>query len=226
MLNQSCSPPLEEVEKLTSTVRFFKKQKPLKIPDYYLHNLSHVTIDGMWLEFGVWVGTSINLIANIMHHMNKGYKTVYGFDSFEGLPEDWVDPETGSVQDEGKKGHFNLHGRFPNKQFDNIEFVKGWFDESLPSFLKDKGDQKIALLHIDSDLYSSANTIFENLSDRIVPGTVIMFDEFYNYKGFEAHEYKAFKEFADKHRVSYEWISHVAPPGRQATMVIRSIENG
>ena len=51
-----------------------------------------------------------------------------------------------------------------------------------------------------------------------------MFDEFYNYDGYEAHEYKAFKEFADMKKVSYEWISHVAPPGRQASLIIRSIE--
>ena len=69
-----------------------------------------------------------------------------------------------------------------------------------------------------------AKIIFDNLQHKIVPGTVIMFDEFYNYDGYEAHEYKAFKEFADKKKISYEWISHVAPPGRQASLIIRSIE--
>lgn len=223
MISNLCQSPSEEVKKILNTKRFYKHQSPQKVPDYYLHNLKNVTVDGLWLEFGVWVGTSINLIADIMHYLGKGDKTIYGFDSFEGLPEDWVDPITGKMQTEGKKGHFNLGGHLPQKKHDNIHFVKGWFENSLPQFLENK-DEKLALLHIDSDLYSSAKTIFDNLENRITSGTVIMFDEFYNYDGYEAHEYKAFKEFADKNKISYEWISHVAPPGRQATLIVKSIE--
>lgn len=223
MISSSCKSAPEEVKKILNTKRFFKHQSPQKVPDYYLHNLKNVTVDGLWLEFGVWVGTSINLLASIMNHLGKGDEIIYGFDSFEGLPEDWVDPITGKIQTEGKKGHFNLGGNVPIKRFNNIEFIKGWFDKSLPEFIRDR-EEKVALLHIDSDLYSSAKIIFDNLQHKIVPGTVIMFDEFYNYDGYEAHEYKAFKEFADMKKVSYEWISHVAPPGRQASLIIRSIE--
>ena len=91
----------------------------------------------------------------------------------------------------------------------------------LPSFV-DYHPGNIAMLHIDSDLYSSSKTIFNNLADRIVPGTVIMFDEFYNYDGFEHHEYKAFKEFVEEYDVIYRWISHVYD-GRQASLIIEGI---
>lgn len=215
-------PPEEEVKLLKETKAFFKNRMPSKVPNYYYHNVSNVTVDGLWLEFGVWVGTSINLIAQMMNMLEHGHKTVYGFDSFEGLPEDWVDPETGERQEQGYKGCFDLQGEFPQKRYDNIEYVKGWFNETLPEFAKEhKGP--VALLHIDSDLYSSAKTIFDCLGDRIVPGTVIMFDEFYNYTGYQAHEYKAFKEFVEERNVKYEWIGHVAEPGRQASMIIKEI---
>ncbi len=79
-------------------------------------------------------------------------------------------------------------------------------------------------MHIDSDLYSSAKTIFDCLGDRVAPGTVIMFDEFYNYTGYQAHEYKAFKEFVEERNVKYEWIGHVAEPGRQASLIIKEIK--
>ena len=214
--------PNEEVEVLRQTAQFYKNSPPRKVPQYFLHTLKSVTLDGLWLEFGVWTGTSINLIAKIMRHLRLSKKPIYGFDSFEGLPEDWAHPETGEIQAEGKKGHFTMGGNFPAKESDNIVFVKGWFDETLPNFVE-QHPGPVALLHIDSDLYSSAKTIFDNLADRIVPGTVIMFDEFYNYDGFEAHEYKAFKEFVEKYNVTYKWITHVYD-GRQASLVIESIE--
>jgi hypothetical protein len=215
--------PEQEVERLKETTIFYKKKYPYKIPQYYMDVLRHAKQDGLWLEFGVWVGTSINLIASIMKMYNKHHNTIYGFDSFEGLPENWADPKTGEIQEEGLKGCFDLGGRLPEKRFSNIEYIKGWFDDTLPAFVKNN-QKPVAMLHIDSDLYSSAKTIFDCLSDRIIPGTVIMFDEFFNYVGYEAHEYKAFREFVEKYNVKYRWLAHVED-GRQAALVVESIEN-
>jgi transposase-like protein len=216
-------PPSQEVDKLMKSKRFYKKQYPSKVPHYYVHNIEEVRVDGLWLEFGVWVGTSINIIADCMRFLGKGDQIIHGFDSFEGLPEDWVDPETGERQDEGYKGCFDLQGEFPSKRFHNIKYVKGWFDESLPSFVEENTGP-VAFLHIDSDLYSSAKTIFDCLEKQIVPGTVILFDEFYNYQGYQAHEYRAFKEFVEKNNVKYRWLSHVAGLGRQAALIIEEIK--
>ena len=41
--------------------------------------------DGLFLEFGVYKGTSINFISSLIPD-----KKIYGFDSFGGLPEEWV----------------------------------------------------------------------------------------------------------------------------------------
>jgi hypothetical protein len=67
---------------------------------------------------------------------------------------------------------------------------------------------QIGFLHIDSDLYSSAKTIFELLSSRLRPGAVIVFDEYFNYPEWEEGEYKAFMEFLDKTGLSIEFIGY------------------
>jgi hypothetical protein len=121
---------------------------------------------------------------------------VFGFDSFDGLPEDW----SGWVQ---KKGAFGGEG-IPEVR-DNVKLIRGWFDESLPGFVADN-PQDLAFAHIDSDLYSSAKTVLEGLASRIKPGTVIVFNEYFNYPSWQQHEFKAFQEFCQGHGVSYEYL--------------------
>ena len=125
--------------------------------------LSQVELDGLYLEFGVFKGTTINLISS-----EKKDKIIYGFDSFEGLPEDWTAREP--------KGTFDVEGNFPqvNK---NVRLIKGWFNNTLPNFVEEHSEN-CAFIHVDSDLYSSAKTVFSFLKDRIISGTVIVFDEY------------------------------------------------
>jgi Methyltransferase domain len=148
--------------------------------------------DGLVLEFGVFSGRTINYIAS------KRNWTVDGFDSFEGLPEGW--------RDGFDKGHFKT-ASLP-KVRDNVRLHKGWFDESLPIFLGGAADLPIAYLHVDCDLYSSTRTIFDLLGNRIKPGTVIVFDEYFNYDGWENGEYLAFKEFVASKGLAYQYITY------------------
>ncbi len=156
-------------------------------------SLSHVeVVDGLYLEFGVAAGDSINFIAN------KIKNKIHGFDSFQGLPEGWIDGL--------EQGTFSSNGVAPVVQ-DNVELHIGWFEESLPKFV-DKHDGAISFLHIDSDLYSSGKTIFDTLGNQIVVGTVIQFDEYFNYPGWKLHEYKAFQEFVTARGIQYEYIGY------------------
>jgi len=100
------------------------------------------------------------------------------------LPESW------SVRH--KKGLFALD-KIPVFE-KNVVVHQGWFDDTLPAFIKEF-NEKVAFLHIDSDLYSSAKSILQWLDERIVEGTVILFDEYFNYPFWEHHEFKAFQEF-------------------------------
>jgi hypothetical protein len=133
--------------------------------------------NGLVLEFGVFSGETVNRISTVTK------KTVYGFDSFEGLPEDW-----GRGMN---KGFFKCN--IP-KVNDNVELVVGWFNETLEGFLQ-KHDEKVSFCHVDCDLYSSSKYVLDTLKDRFQSGTILLFDELANYAGYEAHEYKAFIEF-------------------------------
>ena len=123
--------------------------------------------DGLHLEFGVYKGNSINHFAELARGT-----TWYGFDSFEGLPEAWT---LGA-----KAGAFSIGGNLPPVR-SNVRLTKGFFDATLPGFVAQHPGAKIALLHVDCDLYSSTVTILNNVADMLVPGTVIMFDELFNY---------------------------------------------
>jgi hypothetical protein len=63
-------------------------------------------------------------------------------------------------------------------------------------------------LIIDSDLYSSANTILNNIgTDQIKDGTLILFDEYFGYINWRNHEFKAWQEFVKKHNIEYDYLA-------------------
>ena len=131
--------------------------------------------DGLIPEFGVASGRTISHMAKL----RPGSK-LYGFDSFEGLPETW----------RSGYGKGTFAGTLPPVP-ENVELVKGWFDTTLPAFLRSR-QGPIALLHVDCDLYSSTKTIFDLVGSRLTKGSVIVFDEYWNYPGWMEHEHKAF----------------------------------
>lgn len=156
--------------------------------------------DGIWMEFGVGSGKSISFIAK-----NNPNAEIYGFDSFLGLPEDWIFSDNKIY----KKETYSRNGIAPKINFDNITLVEGMFDQTLPNFCKNNNKQA-SFIHIDCDLYSSTQYVLEILytNHKIKKGTIILFDEFYNYQNFQDYEYKAFIDFVFKYKVDYEWIAH------------------
>lgn len=183
---------------LEETARFVAANMPEVMAfknDFELlqHALQQAMLDDNSLicEFGVYRGTTINHLASLTE------KTIYGFDSFEGLPEFW--------RPNFEKGRFRLKN-LPSVRA-NVKLFKGWFDDSLPKFLAEF-PQPASFLHIDCDLYSSTKTIFRLFRDRIHPGTVIVFDEFFNYTGWQQGEYKAFNEFLADTGLKFEWLGY------------------
>ena len=156
-------------------------------------SLRAVAVDGHYLEFGVFTGGTVRFIARRI-----GGRVVHGFDSFEGLPEAWSGFNLG-------KGAFDLHGRLPRVP-KNVRLHRGWFEDSLPAWLA-ANPGTVAFVHVDCDLYSAARTVLALLADRIVPGTVIVFDEYFNFPNWEQHEFKAFQEFAAEHSVKYRYLA-------------------
>lgn len=154
--------------------------------------LSQCAVEGLVLEFGVYAGASLKWIADRLPD-----RVVHGFDSFEGLPEDWTHSQ--------KKGRFSLEGRLPDVGAANAVLHKGWFAESLPPFLA-AHPGPVRFAHIDCDIYSSSKTVLELLTPRMVAGTVLVFDEYLNYPGWEQHEYRAFQETIAAIGRRYEYL--------------------
>jgi len=155
--------------------------------------------DGMWMEFGVFSGETLSILTDYNN-------LVYGFDSWEGLPEIW--------NEDNPKGMFNVNGVIPFSPNEKMVLVKGWFDETLPNFINNTPITKISLLHLDADLYSSTKCVFDNLKPYFKDKCVIVFDEFFGYHNWEDHEYKAFKEFVSEMQDkidSIEILSYSAP---------------
>lgn len=163
-------------------------QRPHALLEFALEQCS---VEGLVLEFGVYRGDSLRVIAAC----TEG--PVYGFDSFQGLPEDWTHHQ--------KKGRFSLDGALPRFEQDNVKLVPGWFEDTLPAFLAEHPGPT-RFVHVDSDLYSSAVTVLERLSPRIGCGTVIVFDEYFNYPGWEHHEFRAFQEFIRATGLRYQYL--------------------
>jgi len=161
--------------------------------------------DGIFLEFGVHMGGTLRAIASTTSQQ------VYGFDSFEGLPETWNGLE---------KGHFAC--TMPIDLPENITLIKGWFEDTLPEFVSQHLGQKISFIHIDCDLYSSTKCVFDNLKFMISEKTIIAFDEIINYGAedyWREHEFKAFNEFLEENKYICECIGQYS--GHKAAFKVR-----
>ena len=167
--------------------------------------IDQCVVEGLVLEFGVYYGESLGAIAR------RTPQSVHGFDSFEGLPEDWTYYQ--------KRGRFGLDGKVPKLSESNIELHKGWFDATLPPFLETHPGA-VRFLHIDCDLYSSTRTVLELLAPRIVSGTVILFDEYLNYPGWQDHEFKAFHEFVGARAIRYRYAGFASAGSSVALQVL------
>jgi predicted O-methyltransferase YrrM len=150
---------------------------------------------GAVLEFGVAGGTSIRQIAA----WAKG--TVYGFDSFVGLPDAW----SGHVEAEGA---FSQRGVLP-KVPANVKLYKGWFEETIPLWLSETSDP-IGFLHVDCDIYASTRSVLLGVRRRLQNGTIIKFDEYFNYPNWQAHEFRAWQEFVAEFAVQYRYLAFTA----------------
>ena len=168
--------------------------------------MPHTAIPGHVVEFGVFRGKTMKHISAHFHA-----RTCWGFDSFEGLPEPWF---TRSSQDgpSHPAGRFDLRLEAEQPTFaSNVELVKGWFADTLPEWLAGHLGP-ITFMHVDCDIYSSTKTIFDLCNDRIVPGTVIAFDEMYPWSEYEVYdlwaegEYRALAEWLDTYDRAFEVI--------------------
>ncbi len=163
--------------------------------------------DELLLDLGVWLGWSTRLIAD------ASGRRVYGFDTFEGLVEDWqVDDQVlfkqgtfalseplaqRSMRDTG----VTLHDGVPATLGRKIQFVKGSTYETLAPFLADRPDAPIRLFHMDLDTYESCLHALETCKDRFIEGSILVFDEYLVTNA----EMRAFFEFQNQYALEWRY---------------------
>lgn len=157
-----------------------------------------VTVDGVFVELGTGLGRTTNFIAAL-----NPKKTIYTFDSYLGHPAEWdkgdrVLPKDFYAWPPGEKLPLLLL---------NVKLSKGWFVDTLPPFVVLE-ERPVAFLHVDCEIYESTAQALDILGPKIIEGTVILFDEFYNYQNYRNHEYKAFQEFLEKYSFDAEYLAY------------------
>ncbi len=151
-----------------------------------------------YLEFGVFDGTSMNKMRRVFTNPRSEF---IGFDSFEGLPEPWL---------EFAPGKFSREGALPYNTDERIRFVKGWFQNTLPGYLTELGARQNehltqTLVHYDADLYSSTLFIMSCLWLNI-PQYYFIFDEFF------IDEVVALQDFASAFPVKIDFFAKTGGP--------------
>jgi hypothetical protein len=155
--------------------------------------LKNAPID--YLEFGVYHGNSMRLWSKF----NSDPKSRFiGFDSFQGFHEDWQGAWKTSPKDS-----FDLRGNLPQFTDDRISLVPGFFQDTLPTFLKEFRPRSRLVVNIDCDIYTSTLFVLATLAPILVPGTLLCFDEF----NLVRHEFRAFQDFMMSFRVRYKTLA-------------------
>ena len=178
---------------VTEDSQLYQQQHMVGVPSYASDLRLHRAVSplvrqgGLMLEFGVARGRSIRHWAEIFPTHD-----IYGFDGFEGIYEPWNNLPAGTFAQQ------------PPRVPPNVKLVVGRFDQTLPKWTQCHPGP-ISLLHIDCDLYQATRDIFDHIGDRIVSGTVIVFDEYWNYPGWQQHEFRAWQE----QRLPYRYIGRV-----------------
>jgi len=162
--------------------------------------LKEATVAGDYYEFGVWEGQSLwAAYSFVVNEVGDTSMHFWGFDSFQGLPY------TESVFN---KGDYLCYLETVRRSltdlgvdWNRIDLIPGWFEESLKSGPTDKM-RKAAVVLVDCDIYVSTVPVLEFVSHLLQAGTIVIFDE-YTHLGMEQGERRAQLEFSERHP---EWI--------------------
>jgi hypothetical protein len=158
-------------------------------------------LPGEVVECGVYKGASLLRLLSFRELLEApDSRKVLAFDAFGRFPRtgdseenDWVE----GFEREGGEGLSvsELQRVFARKGFRNTELVAGDINETVPAYARQHGELRIALLHIDVDCYAPTVTILDHLFDRVVPGGLVVFDDY----GRVAGATRAVDEFLRRH---------------------------
>jgi O-methyltransferase len=163
---------------------------------------------GDYLEFGVYVGGSLACMHHVLDDLRLDHVRLFGFDSFEGLPETTRTDTTSEVEN-WQPGDFKSPYDVTRENltqtgvdWDRTILVKGWFDDTLTrEFQQQHGVSKASIIMVDCDLYSSTKTALEFCAPLIVDEAIVFFDDWLPATLGQKNlgEKRAFHEFLDAH---------------------------
>jgi len=171
---------------------------------------------GEVMEFGVFKGKSINVMAKCLSELNDD-RTIIGFDSFRGFSEEWS-----GVDKKYQKDFFDQSGVLPKVE-PNVELVDGFIESTLPGFIERKGLDTVAFIHIDTDTYTPAKVLLELLKPYLRKGSIILFDELCGYPNWRNHEYKALTEVLDESEYEFLGFAQSNPRAQLIKAAIRIV---
>ncbi len=138
-------------------------------------------IPGDFAETGVWRGGACIMMLAVLAAHGVGDRTVWGFDSFEGLPQpdaaypaDSRDPHHGFPQLAIGVEEVIENARRVGLLSDRLRLVKGWFRDTLPG----APIQKLAVLRLDGDMYESTIQALDALYPRLESGGICIIDDY------------------------------------------------
>jgi len=174
---------------------------------HYLSAIEH--IDGDYLEFGVFTGSSfchsIRCCKKLLKLNPNLIKTkFYGFDSFVGFGALEKGDEHPFYTDENFATSLTTVNKRVKKVSGSFEFqlIPGFFNDSLKSGAQALGIKKSSVIFIDSDTYSSARDALQFCAPTLQLGTFIVLDDYFSYRGSEQKGVrKAFSELIDQHDI-------------------------
>lgn len=178
----------------------------------------------LWLEFGVFRGTSANVTSEYAKILSKKLASagdlessppvVVGFDTFEGLPESWRF-QAGVTGGRYAKGTFTTGGRLPPVR-PGVRLVKGLFNETVPLFLDSRLPAEahpVAWANVDCDLLSSSRQVLSMLHPRLRPGTRLHFHELLTSADWRWYAERPMNEpqpsapLSDEALALFEWLN-------------------
>lgn len=156
-------------------------------------------VSGDYLEFGLWRGKTFGYAHRMKRRYGLRDMKLWGFDSFQGLPDTGEHPD--NIWHEGQfacsRPEFEAILKSRGIRPSEYELVEGFYNESLNDAAHRRLlGRKAAVIYIDCDLYDSTIQVLNFVQPYLVNGSIICFDDFYNYKGDPGQgEQKALAEF-------------------------------
>jgi O-methyltransferase len=200
------------IPRLRTFLKAHSEQYPVFNDRYAMYGYVNDTVvkgrSIVYCEFGVFEGASLRHWTKINVEARSRF---YGFDTFTGLPESW-DKFVGNK----RINTFDVGGEFPRIDDGRVSFIKGMFQDTLPGYLRNHDGSYQLIVHSDADLYSSTLYVLTCANGILVPGTILIFDEFSSM----LHEFRALEDYCSSYLRKFDILAATKSPNSYYEQIV------